>query len=110
MSWSPAMRESRRSGGGQADMLDAPILAYKLVCNGLDPLTNRFVTTRAPHGCAICEETIGAGERVRRETRRSADGKSIETRHVCQACAKAILAWEAGDWSAINSRHAKVPA
>lgn len=105
MSWSPQMRESRRIRVGQADMFDAPILSYKLVCDGNDPLTNAFVKTRKPHPCDICAETIGAGLRVRRETRRSADGTRIETRHVCQPCGEAIVQWDDGDPAPINARH-----
>ncbi|TPM06785.1 MULTISPECIES: hypothetical protein [unclassified Mesorhizobium] len=90
MSWSPQMRESRRSRGGQADMFDSPVLSFKLVCDGNDPLTNAFVKTRKAHICCICTGPIGAGIRVRRETRRSADGRKIETSHVCQLCADAI--------------------
>ncbi|MER8380691.1 hypothetical protein [Mesorhizobium sp. M1399] len=86
-------------------MFDQPILSYKLVCNGQDPLTNAFVTTRKPHTCTICEETIGAGERVRRETRRSADGEQIETRHVCRHCCEAIARHTVGDWGPISARY-----
>lgn len=90
MSWSPAMRESRRARGGQADMFDGPALAYKLVCDGNEPLTNAMVRARKVHPCFTCAGTIRAGERVRRETRRSADGATIETRHVCAACCRRI--------------------
>lgn len=94
MSWSPAMRESRRNRQGQGDFLDAPALAYKLVCDGAEPLTNAFVVARNPHDCFTCRRTIAKGERIRRETRRSADGAKIETRHVCHACCMQI--WEGG--------------
>lgn len=90
MSWSPAMREARRARGGQADWLDDPILAYRLVCDGAEPLTNQMVRARKPHGCFTCLRTFPKGERVRRETRRSADGARIEVRHVCAACCTAI--------------------
>jgi hypothetical protein len=91
MSWSQQMREARRGRMAQPDMLDQPVLSYKLVCDGLAPLTNRMVKARRPHRCATCPGGIAAGERVRRETRRSADGKKIETRHVCASCCAAIL-------------------
>lgn len=94
MSWSSAMRESRRSRGGQMDWLDSPALAYKLVCDGRDPLTNGFVVARKAHDCTACAGTIGPGERVRRETRRSADGTKIETRHVCGRCCSRLAAGE----------------
>lgn len=92
MNWSPAMRESRRARGGQADWLDDPILGYKLVCDGgtRRPLTNAMVTARKPHDCFTCTRTFPKGERVRRETRRSIDGNTIEVRHVCAVCCAAI--------------------
>lgn len=90
MNWSPAMRESRRERGGQADMFDSPILSYKLVCDGRDPLTNQMVRARKAQSCFTCEGEIAPGERVRRETRRSADGTTIETRHVCAGCCQRI--------------------
>lgn len=108
MSWSPQMRESRRQRGGQADMFDSPVLSYKLVCDGSEPLTNAFVKTRKAHPCCICAETIAAGVRVRRETRRSADGKLIETRHVCRLCADAIAEDVAnGDYSPAAAANGK---
>lgn len=103
-------------------MFDGPVLAYKLVCGGNQSLTNALVKTRKAHPCCICAETIGAGDRVRRETRRSDDGKRIETRHVCQHCADAIAedvatgeysteAVASGDyWARINARHALAKA
>lgn len=94
MSWSPAMREARRARGGQMDWLDDPVLSYKLVCDGRDPLTNVMVTTRKAHQCDLCGGPIDKGMRVRRETRRSADGETIETRHVCPSCCEAIARGE----------------
>lgn len=95
MSWSPAMREARRARGGQADWLDDPILAYSLVCDGTrPPLTNAMVRARKPHECFTCTRTFPKGERVRRETRRSQDGKTIEIRHVCAVCCEAIARGE----------------
>ncbi len=87
------------------DWIDNPVLSYKLVCDGNDPLTNRAVLTRRPHDCDICRDEIPAGVRVRRETRRSGDGLRIETRYVCVTCAAAIEKWARGDDSAINARH-----
>lgn len=72
------------------DWLDDPVLTYKLVCDGTDPLTNAMVTARKVHPCNTCDRAIHPGERVRRETRRSADGKKIITRHVCEVCCAVI--------------------
>ncbi len=105
MSWSPAMRESRRSRGGQMDWIDNPVLSYKLVCDGNDPLTNAFVVVRKEHDCDICAGTIRPGQRVRRETRRSADGLHIDTRYVCTECSLAIKRWAEGYDQLINGRH-----
>lgn len=108
MSWSPEMREARRARGGQADMFDSPVLSFKLVCDGNDPLTNAFVRTRAPHPCCICAETIAKGQRVRRETRRSPDGKTIQTRHVCRHCEDAMRRAAEGDADALDERFAQL--
>ena len=105
MSWSPAMRESRRNRVRQLDWLDDPVLSYKLVCNGTDPLTNCFVVTRKEHACDICRETIAKGVRCRRETRRSDDGRKVITRHVCPTCCTAIEKWDEDGGRAINERH-----
>jgi len=54
------------------------------------PLTNAMVRARKPHPCFTCHRVIATGERVRRETRRSQDGRSIEVRHVCALCCSFI--------------------
>ncbi|MEP5979002.1 MAG: hypothetical protein ABJ299_19735 [Nitratireductor sp.] len=88
-------------------MFDEPVLAYRLVCDGNAPLTNRFVTTRARHECDICAGAIARGQRVRAESRRSPDGQTIEQRRVCPLCCTAIHAFMTrGDLEAINERHA----
>ena len=71
-------------------MFDGPALAYRLVCDGSEPLTNAMVRARKAQQCCTCAGTIHPGERVRREARRSADGATIETRHVCVACCRRI--------------------
>ena len=93
MSWSQQMREARRARGGQMDWLDDPVLSYKLVCDGTDPLTNRMVTARGRHRCSHCAEPNAEGWRIRAESRRSADGKTIETRRVCPTCCGCIEAY-----------------
>ena len=106
MSWSPEMRSARRARGGQADMFDGPILAYKLVCDGdRSLLDNRMTRARKAHVCNICGGPIHKGERVRDETRRSEDGRSLVHRRVCPRCVPAIVAWCEGDATAINARH-----
>lgn len=87
------------------DWIDNPVLSYKLVCDGNDPLTNAFVVVRKEHACDICAGKILPGQRVRRETRRSADGRHIETRHVCTECGLAIERWAEGDDRWIEDRH-----
>ncbi len=58
MTWTPEMREARRARRGQMDWLDDPVLSYKLVCDGNDPLTNRFVVARKTHACTLCNGPI----------------------------------------------------
>lgn len=84
------------------DWIDNPVLSYKLVCDGNDPLTNAFVVVRKEHDCEICAGTIRPGQRVRRETRRSADGRRIETRYACDGCCDAI---NTGDHIEIRARY-----
>lgn len=103
MSWSPAMRENRRQRGGQADMFDSAALAWKLVCDGRPPLTNEFVVARKVHACCLCMGPVKIGERVRRETRRSEDGKTIEVRHVCPACCDQIGAQIREHWAQLKA-------
>ena len=88
------------------DWLDDPVLSYRLVCDGTDPLTNAMVTARKVHPCNTCDRAIQKGERVRRETRRSTDGKKIITRHVCAVCCAAIARGEdpwIGDPAAVKA-------
>ncbi|MEQ9247052.1 MAG: hypothetical protein RLO21_13775 [Nitratireductor sp.] len=72
------------------DWLDEPILTNKLVCNGQEPLTNRYDVARKAHVCDLCGGPIAKGERIRAESRRSDDGKRIQTRRVCVSCCAAI--------------------
>lgn len=90
MNWSPSMRENRRCRARQLDWIDNPVLAFKLVCDGNELLTNRFVTARKPHSCELCTGPIAKGERIRAESRRSEDGRHIKTRRVCALCCEAI--------------------
>lgn len=105
MSWSPAMNENRRNRRRQGDLFDDPVLSFKLVCDGNEPLTNRFVVARAAHECWVCARPIARGERIRVETRRSADGKRLDDRRVCAACCEVIAEMQATrDADAINAR------
>lgn len=71
------------------------------------PLTDRFVVTRRPHGCAVCLGSIPAGSRVRAKTERLNEGRShVKTFYFCVPCCRAMararrrrtladdLAWE----------------
>lgn len=98
------------------DWLDDPVLSYKLVCDGADPLTNRMVTARGRHACSICAGPIEKGERIRAESRRSDDGRSIVTRRVCATCCSCIDAYmraarpgrdpgAAAERAALDARH-----
>lgn len=109
MTWSPAMRESRRIRTAQQDLLDAPALSYKLVCDGNTPLTNRMVIARKSHECNLCDGGIQKGERIRAESRRSGDGKSILTRRVCPQCCEATGKEVEAHWAQVAARKAAKP-
>lgn len=52
-------------------------------------LRNKMVTTRKPSTCAICQQDIPAGSRVRAQTE-AYDG-AVKTFRLCPTCCKAVV-------------------
>lgn len=111
MSWSPEMRESRRQRGGQADMLDSPVLNYNLFEGDRDvnivQLANRMLVTRKPHDCVLCADTIPTGDRVRAQSEVNRDDNQVARFYVCVPCCDAIAKRFDDNGAAINDRYAR---
>ncbi|MBZ9856735.1 hypothetical protein LB566_23365 [Mesorhizobium sp. CA13] len=107
MSWSPQMRESRRSRGGQADMFDSLVLNYELFAGDETDtvlLANKMLLTRKPHDCVICAETIPAGTRVRAQSEVNREDNQVGRFYVCVPCCEAIAKRFDDDGHAIDAR------
>jgi hypothetical protein len=89
-------------------MTDADCLAYDPFSGDRDSditeFSDKFVVTRKPHVCNVCQEEIPSRSRCRAKTERDNDDQVVMTFYFCPPCCDAMaLSWT-DDGDAIEAR------